>query len=133
MSDDAATGAAGFSANPAGRGGAPRASALEDPVVRSGRREGLWTLALWLAAMIYTVTYCTFWGYGRPIESLSFVLWFPDWVFWGIVVPWGACTVVSIYFALYVIEDDPLASADDAASEDAPPDDPAAGRGTAGA
>jgi hypothetical protein len=137
MPDDSSTGAAGFSANPAGRASAGRDSAVrtqgrEDPVVRSGRREALWTLALWLTATIYSVTYCTLWGYGRPIESLSFVLWFPDWVFWGIVVPWGACTAISIYIALYVIEDDPLASAEDAASEDAPPDDRAMGRGTSG-
>ena len=110
-----------------------RASGGEDPVVRSGRREALWTLALWLAATIYSVTYCTLWGYGRTVESLSFVLWFPDWLFWGVVAPWGVCTAISIYFALYVIEDDPLASSDDAASEDAPPDDRAAGREAGGA
>ena len=132
MPDEATRGSADFSATPAGRGSPLRASSLEDPVVRSGRREALWTLSLWLAAAIYSVTYCTLWGYDRPIERLRFVLWFPDWVFWGIVAPWGVCTVVSIYFALYVIEDDPLASADDAASEDAPPDNRAAGREAGG-
>ena len=81
---------------------------------------------------MYSVTYCTLFGYGRKIESLTFVLWFPDWFFWGIVMPWGACTAVSIYFALYVIEDDPLASSEDAASEDAPPDDRAAGKEAGG-
>jgi uncharacterized protein DUF997 len=96
----------------------------EDPVVSSGRREAHWTLALWLLATIYSVSYCTLWGYGRPTESLSFVLWFPDWVFWGIVVPWLVCAAVSIYFALFVIEDIPLVSSADLPSEDAPPDDP---------
>ena len=104
------------------------AAGVEDPVVRSGRREALWTLALWLVAMVYSVTYCTLWGYGRAVESLTFVLWFPDWVFWGVVAPWLACTAVSIYFALYVIEDDPLTSLEDATSEDAPPDDRATNR-----
>jgi hypothetical protein len=125
MPDDA-TGSADFPTLPAGRGKPPARS--EDPVVRSGRHEALGTLAICLAATIYSVTYCTLWGYERPIESLKFVLWFPDWVFWGIVVPWGACTAVSIYFAWFVIEDGPLASADDAASEDSPPDDRVAGR-----
>jgi hypothetical protein len=101
-------------------------------VVRSGRREARWSLALWLAAAVYSVSYCTLWGYGRAIESLTFVLWFPDWVFWGVVVPWIVCTGVSIYFALCVIEDDPLASADDVATEDAPPDDRATGREAGG-
>src|SRR5580704_5691495 len=98
-------------------------SAAQDPVVRSGRREAFFALGLWLVAMIYSVTVCTQWGYKRPVESLTFVLWFPDWVFWGIVAPWIACAAISIYFALYVIEDDSLVSSDDAASEDAPPDE----------
>lgn len=127
MPDDAAIGPAGFHGPPAGRGGPSSRGGEEDPVVRSGRREAYWSLSLWLAAAIYSVTYCTLWGYGRSVESLTFVLWFPDWVFWGIVVPWIACTVVSIYFALRVIEDDPLSSADDAATVDALPDDAPAG------
>ena len=100
MPDDAAQGRADFPAGPASRTRRHGRPTTEDPVVRSGRREALWTLALWLAATIYSVTYCTLHGYGRPVESLSFVLWFPDWVFWGIVVPWLVCTAVSIYFAL---------------------------------
>ena len=73
------------------------------------------------------MTYCTLHGYQRPVESLSFVLWFPDWVFWGIVVPWLVCTVVSIYIALFLIEDDPLTSTADLPSEDTPPDQPTSG------
>ena len=92
---------------------------------RSGRplgpARGLLTLGLWLAAIIYSVTYLHAAGLRRPVESLTFVLWFPDWVFWGIVVPWLVCTAISIYFALFVIEDDPLTSAADAASEELPP------------
>jgi hypothetical protein len=122
MPDDSAMGPADFPAVPPGRGNALPAGA-EDPVVRSGRREAYWTLGLCLVAIVYSVTFCTLWGYRRPIESLSFVLWFPDWVFWGIVVPWIVCAAISIYFALYVMEDDPLTSSDDSASEDAPPDD----------
>ncbi len=105
----------------------------EDPVVRSGRREAFWTLGLWLAATIYSVTYCTLCGYRRPVESLSFILWFPDWVFWGIVAPWLVCATISIYFAIWVIEDDPLTSSDDSLSEDSPPDDQATSREAGGA
>ena len=91
----------------------------EDPVVTSGRREAIFTLGLWLAAAIYTVSYCGLHGYGRTPDAAHFVLWFPDWVFWGIVVPWLVCAVISTWFALCVMQDAPLASA-----EDAPPDDP---------
>jgi hypothetical protein len=92
----------------------PRAP--EDPVVRSARREAIWAFAVWLAAAVYTLSYCYLYGYGsRPLDEVQFVLWFPDWVFWGIVVPWFACTVVTIYFAYFVMGDEPL----DAAQPDA--------------
>jgi hypothetical protein len=94
----------------------------EDPVVKSGRREALFTLVMWLAAVIYTVGYCTLHGYGPRPHDEHFVLWFPSWVFWGIVAPWLVCAIVSSLFALFVMQDAPLAS-----DADAPPDDNAAG------
>ncbi len=87
----------------------------EDPVVSSGRREAIFTLGLWAAATVYTVSYCTLHGYGRDPQVLRFVLWFPDWVFWGIVAPWLVCASVSIWFALCVMQDAPLISGSDAA------------------
>jgi hypothetical protein len=45
-------------------------------------------LGLWLAAMSYTVGYSVWRGYGRDWETVTFVLGFPDWVFWGIITPW---------------------------------------------
>jgi hypothetical protein len=131
MPDDAPRGRADAPSGPASR--SPRQWTADDldPVVRSGHREAITTLALWLAATVYSVTYCTLHGYQRSVESLSFVLWFPDWVFWGIVVPWLVCTLVSIFIALVVIEDDPLASSADVPPEDAPPEHSASGPGGA--
>ncbi len=78
----------------------------EDPLVKSGRREAAFALVLFAAALVYTLVYCDFQGYTpRPPESLSFVLWFPDWVFWGIVVPWLACVLISTIFALCCMTD----------------------------
>ena len=85
----------------------------EDPVVRSARREASLALGIWLVAMIYTITYCYLHGYGRTAESLTFVLWFPDWVFWGIVVPWGTCVLISVVFAFGFMGDEPLGDAID--------------------
>jgi hypothetical protein len=85
----------------------------EDPVVTSARREASIALGTWLAAMLYTVTYCYLNGYGRDVESLTFVLWFPDWVFWGIVVPWGICILFSTWFAFRIMGDEPLGEAVD--------------------
>ena len=80
----------------------------EDPLLHSARREALIVFGVWLAAMVYTVTYCAWRGYGRSIEDLTYVCGFPDWVFWGIVAPWCACTLVSLWFAYHVMTDDPL-------------------------
>lgn len=94
----------------------------EDTLVRRARREAAVALALWFAAMIYSITYCYLFGYGRQADSLSFVLWFPDWVFWGIVLPWTICTVGSIPFAFRFMGDEELGAeidADPAATTDA--------------
>ncbi|HEY2894733.1 MAG TPA: DUF997 family protein [Pirellulales bacterium] len=81
----------------------------EDLLLRSARREALFALAVWLISMVYTITYCYLNGYNRAPESLTFVLWFPDWVFWGIVVPWITCVIVSTWFAFRFMGDEPLA------------------------
>lgn len=80
----------------------------EDPVLRSARREAIAVLLTWVAALTYTVTYCYLHGYGRSLGSLTFVLGFPDWVFWGIVVPWLLCCLLSTWFAFRFIRDEDL-------------------------
>jgi fatty acid desaturase len=86
----------------------------EDTLVRHARREAAIALAMWAAAMIYTIAYCYTNGYGRTAESLTFVLWFPDWVFWGIVVPWAICAAASLVFAFGIMGDEPLGEETDA-------------------
>jgi hypothetical protein len=86
----------------------------EDAVVKAARREASLALGIWLVAMAYTVSYCYLYGYGRAVESLTFVLWFPDWVFWGIIVPWGICVLGSIPFAFRFMGDEPLGEEIDA-------------------
>jgi hypothetical protein len=80
----------------------------DDPVLKAARREALMALGMWLVALAYTVTYCYLNGYGRSVESLTFVLWFPDWVFWGIVVPWGICILASTVFAFRIMGNESL-------------------------
>jgi hypothetical protein len=80
----------------------------EDTLVRNARREAAIAFSMWAVAMVYTITYCYLNGYGRTADSLSFVLWFPDWVFWGIIVPWGICALVSVVFAFRIMGDEPL-------------------------
>ena len=117
MPDDAPTGRA--AAGPASRRPQQWTAEELDPVVRSGPREAITSLALWLAATVYYVPYCTLPGYQRPIDSLSFVLWFSI-GFWGIVVPWLVCGSDRSTSRLVLVEDDPLTSTADLPSEDTP-------------
>jgi hypothetical protein len=77
----------------------------EDPLLTSARREMWVTLGVWAAAMACTLGVSLTWGYNRDPKTLTFVLGFPDWVFWGIVVPWAASTVVASVFSLTVMQD----------------------------
>ncbi len=63
---------------------------------------------VWCCAMVYSVTYCTLFGYGRTAENLTFVLGFPDWIFWGVILPWGLCTIFSVWFGLWYMQDHEL-------------------------
>ena len=51
---------------------------------------------------------------GRPTQNPegmdrpTFVLGFPDWVFWGILAPWSACVVFSFWFGATFMRDEDL-------------------------
>lgn len=77
----------------------------EDPVLTTSRREAILVFFIWLAACTYTVGYCITFGYHRDADSLTYVLGFPDWIFWGIIVPWTACTILCFFMANYFIAD----------------------------
>lgn len=80
----------------------------EDPLLTSARREMRITLGFWAVAMAATIGVSLTWGYGRDPKSLTFVLGFPDWVFWGIIVPWAASTIIASFFAMAIMQDAPL-------------------------
>jgi hypothetical protein len=92
------------------------ANPSEDPGLRSAKREALVVLVIALGSLTYTVCTCYVLGYGRAGEPIAFVLGFPAWVFWGIVLPWGICVVLSAWFSLVFMTDESWA----ATSEDDP-------------
>lgn len=96
----------------------PKPASAEDPLLRSARREALATLVLTLVALTYTIGYTAAFGYGRSVESLTFIGGVPDWVFWGIVVPWLVCLAASWWFSYLFIEDDALEQAEPAPTDD---------------
>ena len=86
---------------------------MEDPVVRSARREAVVTLLIFCAALAYTLGYCVWHAYGRVEPPTVFYLGFPDWVFWGIIVPWIGCVGISWWFAYRFMTDEPIDSGAD--------------------
>jgi hypothetical protein len=87
-----------------------------DPLLVSSRREAIIVAVAFVLAIGYTVAYCTFYGYNRPAESLTFVLGFPDWVFYGILCPWAVCTVLACCFSYFLMQDHALS--DDVREDD---------------
>ncbi|MEZ6053940.1 MAG: DUF997 family protein [Planctomycetaceae bacterium] len=72
------------------------------------RREALVILGLWAAAMLWVVPHCYFFGY-HPVENpeqLKTIIGIPDWVFWGVFVPWLACCLFLPVFSFWLIQDD---------------------------
>lgn len=82
----------------------------ELPLLKSARREAAGALIIWLLVTIYSVSYCCTYGFNRDPNSLTYVLGFPDWIFWGVVVPWGVSTIVSALFAFFFMKDEDLES-----------------------
>ena len=106
---------------------------VEDPIYRHTRREAKIILSMWLIALIYTCSYCYLFGYSEhptaegpdvstfvgPLENFNRTadslttplgLGIPDWVFYGVVLPWVACILASIFFCLFIFQEDDLQS-----------------------
>src|SRR4029453_9179439 len=80
----------------------------EHPILRSSLREALVVFGIWVVACAYTVSYCYAFGYNRDPGSLKFVAGLPDWVFWGILVPWTVCSLLSFWVSNSLIAEDDL-------------------------
>ena len=84
-----------------------------DPTFRSTRREAAVIFAVWVAALLWTVPVCYFAGYGETARTAT-VAGIPQWVFWGVAVPWTASSAFALWFSLRVMADDDLGEAEPA-------------------
>ena len=84
-----------------------------DPTFLHARREAWLILCAWAVCLMWTVGYCAFAGYDVPPEQIQIILGMPSWVFWGVLVPWVAATLFSVWFSLAYIADDDLGESDD--------------------
>jgi hypothetical protein len=80
----------------------------EDPVLTSARREALLVFAIWICACLWVLSVSYRYGYHRDAATLTYVLGFPDWVFWGVMLPWSVCTGLCFFLAYFVIRDEDL-------------------------
>ncbi len=81
-----------------------------DPVFLRARREAWIIFALWAACLLWSVPVCYWLGYSPPSDpnELRVVWGFPQWAFWGILVPWLCADVVTIVFCWKFMQDAPL-------------------------
>jgi hypothetical protein len=80
----------------------------EQQLLRHARREGLLIMAVWAAALIWSVGSGYILGYTRQPQNITLIFGIPDWVLWSVVVPWGACLAFSAWFCFRYMADDDL-------------------------
>ena len=116
----------------------------EDLVLTHSRREAYFIILLWLACLLYSVSYCYLYGYvshepltnatGPSIgsffgESARFDrdpgtistplgLGIPDWVLYGVALPWIICLLFSVYYCCFFFAEDDLTPSQDNHTED---------------
>jgi hypothetical protein len=80
----------------------------EQQLLRHARRESGLIMTIWALCLVWSTGVAVVAGYGRDPATLSFVLGIPDWVFWGVVFPWGLCLLFSVWFCFVYMADDDL-------------------------
>ncbi len=87
--------------------------------LRSARRDAWFVFLCWLAALGWTLTYCAVYGYppeDRLEHPVPTVLGFPQWVFIGILLPWIVCSLLTIAYGLFGMQDNDLGQENEEAS-----------------
>jgi hypothetical protein len=88
-----------------------------DPVYLNSRRETVFVLIAWIVFCVWVVGYCLRSGYDIDPQNLKTVIGMPAWIFWGVALPWVMANVVTIWFALKFMADDPLEDPTDVAPD----------------
>ena len=122
----------------------PATHPREDLVLTHSRREATFILLLWLACLIYSVSYCYLYGYvsheplpastGPSIEGLfgeaarfdrdpgtidtPLGLGIPDWVLFGVALPWLISLLLCFWYCCCFFAEDDLIPSQDNQTED---------------
>lgn len=93
------------------------ATAEFDPVFLHARREAVVIFGVWFVALLWSVPYCYYHGYVTEFDPATFetTLGIPSWLFYGILVPWLAADVFTLWFCFFYMEEDDLGEAHEGA------------------
>jgi hypothetical protein len=86
----------------------PKTSGKEQQLLRHARREALLIMAIWAVALLWSVGSGYVLGYQRQPAEIGLILGIPDWVLWSVVLPWGICLALSVWFCFAYMADDDL-------------------------
>ena len=75
-----------------------------DTSFRRARREAAIILGAWAVCLLWTVGYSHFFGYDKT--QLQLIWGMPSWVVVGVLLPWIAATIFSVWFSLRCIKDE---------------------------
>ena len=80
----------------------------EDPRYEQANREARWAIGYW-AAYTVVVTGLAWWlGYEKPADELSFIVGFPAWFFWSVLVTSVVFAVIPSWIIRRHFKDVPL-------------------------
>jgi hypothetical protein len=75
-------------------------------ILESSRREATFVVVVWMLACLYTVGYCGLFGYrAHPAAPPPLIMGIPDWVCWGVLVPWTVVLALTVWFAFWGMSD----------------------------
>ncbi|RMF44045.1 MAG: DUF997 family protein [Planctomycetota bacterium] len=102
-----------------------------DPVFVHARREALVLLIIFAVFLVVVLATCYSLGTAHAADAVDHALvWgMPRWVWWGIVVPWGAANLVTAWFTLSFMREDALEAAESLARQQAETGTPSDGVG----
>ena len=79
---------------------------IEETSLHQSRRELFFILLTWLGCCTWVISYCSLFGYHLDPKDVSTVFGFPNWVFWGIALPWLVANFVTFWFCLRVLKNE---------------------------
>lgn len=100
--------------DPTSENTSPSDQLLPDPIFVTGLREAKWILLMWLSCFIWTMTYCISNGYQTEVDPSTFptVFGIPEWVAWGVGLPWVIANIVTVAFCFGYMQDGDLECSD---------------------